>query len=78
MVPFLADCNANFIEKLLKPQLINKLQNICEKFLNTCSFEFIFPQYPQYLCRLKHTAHYGGPQSPDPLHCLNHHQLPLK
>ena len=43
MVPFfLADCNTNFIEKLLKPQLINKLQNICEKLLNTCSFEFIF------------------------------------
>ena len=41
MVPFLSDCNANFIEKLLKPQLINKLQNICEKLLNTCSFEFI-------------------------------------
>ena len=44
MVPFfLADCNTNFTEKLLKPQLINKLQNICEKLLNTCSFEFIFP-----------------------------------
>ena len=44
MVPLiLADCNASFIEKLLKPQLINKLQNICEKLLNTCSFEFIFP-----------------------------------
>ena len=43
MVPFFADCNVNFVEKLLKPQLINKLQNICEKLLNTCSFEFIFP-----------------------------------
>ena len=32
---------------------------------------------PQYL-RLECTAHYGGQQSPDPLHCLNHHQLPLK
>ena len=44
VVPFfLSNHDANFIEKLLKPQLINKLQNICEKLLNTCSFKFIFP-----------------------------------
>ena len=40
---FVIQCNANFTEKLLKPQFINKYQNIFDKLINSCHFEFIIP-----------------------------------
>ena len=37
MVPFfLADCNANFIEKLLRPQSLNEIWKSIKKLINTC------------------------------------------
>ena len=38
-----SSCYTNFIEKLLKPQFINKYQNIFDKLINSCHFEFIIP-----------------------------------
>ena len=32
---FVIRCNANFIEKVLKPQFINKYQNIFDKLINS-------------------------------------------
>ena len=40
---FVIRCNVNFIEKLLKPQFINKYHNIFDKLINSCHFEFIIP-----------------------------------
>ena len=40
---FNIQCNADFTEKLLKLQFINKYQNIFDKLINSCHFEFIIP-----------------------------------
>ena len=66
---FLADCNANFIEKLLKPQLINKLQNICEKLQILVVLNLYFPF--AYIFQIKSLCKFSD-TSPV-LHKFGHH-----